>query len=65
MHALAANLFQVGMLGLGVYLLLIWTNHLKARRDRPLSREQNEGAAEGATAPQQTAPGPKSDAKTA
>lgn len=66
MRALAANLFQVGMLGLGVFLLLVWMNHLKAVRDRLLSREQDEGAAEDATAPErQTAPGAKSDAKTA
>ncbi len=63
MHVLAANLFQVVMLGVGVCLLLIWTNHLKAGRHRLLSREQNEGA-EGATAPErQTAPGRKSGAK--
>ena len=65
MHALAANLLQVGMLGLGVYLLLVWMNHLKAGRDRLLSGEQDEGATEGATVPdRQTVPGSKSSAKT-
>jgi hypothetical protein len=46
MHALAANLFQVGMLGLGVSLLLVWINHLKATRNRISLRERDENSAE-------------------
>jgi hypothetical protein len=50
MHALAANLLQVGMLGLGVSLLLLWINYLKAERERSSSEESDERSAEvGAT----------------
>ena len=46
MHALAGNLLQVGMLGLGVSLLIVWINYLKAERDRTSSEEPDERSAE-------------------
>ncbi len=46
MRALAANLLQVGMLGLGVSLLFVWINYLKAGRDRGSSEESGERSAE-------------------
>jgi hypothetical protein len=42
MHTLAGNLLQVGMLGLGVSLLIVWINYLKAERDRTSSSEESE-----------------------
>jgi hypothetical protein len=50
MHALAANLFQVAMLGLGVSLLLVWINYFKETRDRRSSQESDEDAAAEAAA---------------
>jgi hypothetical protein len=42
MHALAGNLLQVVMLGLGVSLLIVWISYLKAERDRTSSPEESE-----------------------
>jgi hypothetical protein len=46
MHALATNLLQVGMLGLGVSLLLLWINYLKEDRERDSSDEREDQAAD-------------------
>lgn len=46
MHGLAGNLLQVGMLGLGVSLLIVWINYLKAERDRASSDEHEDRSAE-------------------
>jgi hypothetical protein len=46
MHTLAGNLLQVGMLGLGVSLLIVWINYLKAGRDRASSEEAEDRSAE-------------------
>ena len=46
MHALAGNLLQVGMFGLGVSLLIVWINYLKAERDRTSSDEPEDRSAE-------------------
>jgi hypothetical protein len=50
MHALAGNLLQVGMLGLGVSLLIVWINYLKSERERTSSEEPDDGSAEAAVA---------------
>jgi hypothetical protein len=46
MRVLAANLLQVGMLGLGVSLLLLWINYLKANHNRILTEEPDDCSAE-------------------
>ncbi len=46
MHTLAENLLQVGMLGFGVSLLIVWINYLKAERDRTSSEEPEDRSAE-------------------
>jgi hypothetical protein len=46
MHTLAGNLLQMGMLGLGVSLLIVWINYLKAGRDRTSLEEPEDRSAE-------------------
>lgn len=46
MHSLAENLVQIGAMGLGVSLLVVWINHLKADRSETSSREPDRDSAE-------------------
>ncbi len=46
MHALAGNLLQLGMLGLGVSLLLVWIDYLKTSRDQSSSEEPDDRTTE-------------------
>jgi hypothetical protein len=51
MHALAANVAQLVVLGLGVSLLVAWVNHLRAIREENSSREPERNPAEGSLNP--------------
>ena len=50
MHALAGNLLQLGMLGLGVSLLLVCINYLKSEPNRTPSEEAEDSSSEALAA---------------
>ena len=50
MQALATNVLQLGMLGLGVSLLLLWINYLKAHHERNASHVSDDSSSEARVA---------------